>query len=415
MVQSATPSGIFEWIAKSCRVQTSDTATLRFAEMESQADYSLPEIHQSLDHNDSRHWHHRGMIWDYISSLEGAKRVLDVGPGDGWPSLLLARHFDEIVGIEPVQKRLDVCRANAKKMKVRNVQFEQMSACDMSFRSNSFDGAVAATSIEQTPDPLAALREVHRVLKVGGTFRLSYEALENVAEPVRETVSIKAGADDSYQIDYIVAWTDKAEERGYMINVIPRSENSKKRFMLWAERCKDDSFPHRDPRLERGLSRTIKGIRQAEVVSCNGYKLKHFKTLPLIKSLSRIGFTNIRRVAGGGWPAMQSAEELIKSRRIQAASPLMEEICRGGARVGILLPTETHGQLIMTKRRAKVKTEVKEPAKGKAKPQRKSATRKTGVAKSSGTGAKTTKKTTKKVTKKTAGKTAAKTTRATKP
>ncbi len=96
--------------------------------MESQANYSLPEVHLPLDHTDPRHWHHRGMIWDYIFSLEGATRVLDIGPGDGWPSLLIAKHFKELVGIDPAQHRVDVCRENARKMRIRNASFELMSA-----------------------------------------------------------------------------------------------------------------------------------------------------------------------------------------------------------------------------------------------------------------------------------------------
>jgi len=408
MAQGATPSGIYEWIVKSCHVQPTDTATLRYGKMESQADYSLPEIHQQLDHKDARHWHQRGMICDYVHSLEGAKRVLDVGPGDGWPGLLIARHFEEVVGIEPIQKRLDVCETNAKMMRVRNVRFERMSACDMSFRAGSFDGVVAATSIEQTPDPNAALAEVFRVLKVGGTFRLSYEAFENLAEPIREVVSIQRGRGNSFKIDYVVSWTEKAEERGYLIEVEPQSENSKKRFLMWAERCKDDTFPHRDPRLERGLTQTIQGIRKTEVQSCSGYKLKHFKTSSLIKTLTQIGFADIRRISGGGWPAMQCAEELIYSHRIQAAAPIMEEICRGAAKVGTTLPTETHGELIMMKRKAAAraagKVRGKPSAKAGAKPAKKTMTKKAAVKKKSkaAAGGKTTsKKTTKKTTKKT--------------
>jgi SAM-dependent methyltransferase len=45
------------------------------------------------------------------------------------------------------------------------------------FPDGSFDGITAASSIEQTPDPRATLRELHRVLKVGGRLYLSYESL----------------------------------------------------------------------------------------------------------------------------------------------------------------------------------------------------------------------------------------------
>ena len=113
MAREASPSGILEWIAGNLRPRKSDAASLRFERMESQSGARMPEVHLPLDPLDPAHWHHRGMIWDYVLSLEGAERVLDIGPGDGWPALLLAPHFKEVVGIEPGARRIDVCRANA--------------------------------------------------------------------------------------------------------------------------------------------------------------------------------------------------------------------------------------------------------------------------------------------------------------
>lgn len=351
MPKDATPTGIFEWLSRQCRSKATNASQLRYERMASQAAYSLPEVHKPLDHRNPGHWFHRGMIWDYVLSLEGAERILDIGPGDGWPSLLLARHFKEVVGIEPGATRLEVCRANAKKMRIRNADFEAMSACEMSFRPSSFDGIVAATSIEQTPDPAAALREVFRVLKVGGTFRLTYEAFESLAEPVREAICVAPGAEGIFLIDYIVAWTEKAVEQAFLIEVKPLAESNRKHLELWAKRCEQDQYPHRDPRLERGLVRTIKGIRRAEILNVQTFKLRHFKTQSLVRTLEKIGFVDVRPIAGGGWPAQQCGIEMIQSRRVEAAAPLMEEICRGAARIGIAMGSEQHGNVIARKPR----------------------------------------------------------------
>ncbi|MCK4306485.1 MAG: class I SAM-dependent methyltransferase, partial [Candidatus Eisenbacteria sp.] len=318
MQRDATPSGIFEWIGQNCRPKAANAQTLRFERMESQAGHKLPEVHLPLDHRDALHWHHRGMIWDYVLSLEDATRVLDVGPGDGWPSLLIAQHFKEVVGIEPGPKRTEACRANARRMHVRNAQFETMSACDMDFRTSSFDGVVAAMSIEQTPNPTAALSEIYRVLKVGGTLRMTHEVLEWIAEPVREVISVQPGIEGSYLVDYVVSWMEKAEEQVFLLEVVPLTDGNKKRLELWAKRCKDDLYPHRDPRLERGLAQTIKSLRKAEILKAQSFKIHHFKSQSLVHTLSRIGFTDIQFIAGGGWPAQQCALEMIRSHRIEA-------------------------------------------------------------------------------------------------
>ena len=351
MPKDATPSGIFEWISRQCRLKTTDASELRYERMASQAAYSLPEVHKPLDHRNPSHWFHRGMIWDYVLSFEGAARILDIGPGDGGPSLLLARHFKEVVGIEPGPTRLEACRANAKKMRIRNAHFEAMSACEMSLRSNSFDGVVAATSIEQTPDPTAALQEAFRVLKVGGTFRLTYESLETLAEPVREAIRISSGAEGVFLIDYIVSRTEKAVEQAFLLVIKPLSESNQRHLELWAKRCENDPYPHRDPRLERGLVRTIKGIRRSEIMNAHTFKLRHFTTKSLVRTLEKIGFVDIRPIAGGGWPAQECGIEMIQSRRVEAAAPLMEEICRGAARVGISMGSERHGNVIARKPR----------------------------------------------------------------
>ncbi|MCK4411993.1 MAG: class I SAM-dependent methyltransferase [Candidatus Eisenbacteria sp.] len=346
MARDSSSSGILEWITGNVRPRAVDSAHLRFERMESQSSGRLPEVYVPLDPLDPVHWHHRGMIWDYVLSLEGAQRILDVGPGDGWPSLLLAPHFKEVVGIEPGPQRIAVCRANAGRMRLRKVRFEEMSVCAMDFPAGSFDGVVAATAIEQTPDPKAALREIHRVLRPGGVLRMSYEALEQQAEPVREAVSIRQGEEGRYAIDYVIAWRDSAEERGYLVEVVPENQASRKRLATWARRCLADTFPHRDPRLERGMAETVKSLRKGEIRAAQAFRIQHFKTARVIRTLEEAGFGEVRLIAGGGWPAFQIARELKRSRRLPAAAPLMEELCRGAARLGLVLETTRPGQVI---------------------------------------------------------------------
>ena len=101
--------------------------------------------------------------------------MLDVGPGDGWPSLRIAADFDEVVGIDPSPRRVRVQRRNAARLGIDNVTFLEMDVLDMSFADASFGGVVAASSIEQSDDPALALAEVYRVLQPGGSLAMIYE------------------------------------------------------------------------------------------------------------------------------------------------------------------------------------------------------------------------------------------------
>ncbi|MFH1144969.1 MAG: class I SAM-dependent methyltransferase [Candidatus Eisenbacteria bacterium] len=349
MFRETSPSGILESILSRVRPGPSDAAHLRFERMESQADLRIPEIHIPIDVRDPEHWARRGLIWDYVQSLDGASKVLDVGPGDGWPALLLAPHFHEVVGIEPGPRRVESCRANARRMRLRKVRFEQMSACRMDFEDGIFDGAVAATSIEQTPDPAAALREIHRVLKPGGVLRMSFEVLEEQPEPVREVVSIRGGDEGVYWIDYTIVWRDQARERGIVVEVQPASDVQASRLAMSARRCKEDRHPCRDPRLERGLAATVRGIESSEIRSARTFHLSHFRTDRLLATLRRIGFDDVRSIVGGAWPARRIAQELVAGRRIPAAAPLLEELCRSAAAMGIAMETARSGQILARK------------------------------------------------------------------
>ena len=143
--------------------------------MESQSGECLAVLYQPLDHTRRTHWHDVAIVSAFARAMGDAGSVLDVGPGDGWPSLRMADRFSRIVGIDPSPKRVRVQRENAARLGILNVEFLVMDAEAMSFGDASFDGVCAASSIEQCDDPAAALAQVHRVLRPGGTLAMVFE------------------------------------------------------------------------------------------------------------------------------------------------------------------------------------------------------------------------------------------------
>jgi ubiquinone/menaquinone biosynthesis C-methylase UbiE len=124
------------------------------------------------------HFADRGAAHDFSQAVGGG-RVLDFGPGDGWPSLIIAPYIDEVIGVDASLKRVQVCTENAKRLGIANASFIRVPAGQtLPFAEGEFDGVMASSSIEQTPDPAATLAELWRVLKPGGKLRMFYEALE---------------------------------------------------------------------------------------------------------------------------------------------------------------------------------------------------------------------------------------------
>ncbi|MFZ5815924.1 MAG: class I SAM-dependent methyltransferase [Bacillota bacterium] len=154
--------------------------------MESQSGRSLPVVYQPFDAGRRGHWHDRGAILDFREAVGGGD-LLDFGPGDGWPSLLVAPLARSVTGVDGSLRRVQVCRQNADRLGITNFRAAHCRAGEpLPFPDNSFDGAMAASSLEQTPDPAAALRELYRVLRPGGRLRIRYESLEGYRGQERE-------------------------------------------------------------------------------------------------------------------------------------------------------------------------------------------------------------------------------------
>jgi SAM-dependent methyltransferase len=170
---------LFDWITVELDPVPTTTEQLLYEHMASQSGHSLPIIYQPFDPAARGHWCDRGAAFDFVAATrsQGA-RVLDFGPGDGWPSLIIAPWVTEVVGVEGAQRRVAVCSANAERLDIRNASFQYVApGAPLPFEDGSFDAVVAATSVEQSLDPRATLAEFYRVLRPGGRVRLHYESL----------------------------------------------------------------------------------------------------------------------------------------------------------------------------------------------------------------------------------------------
>lgn len=100
---------------------------------------------------------------------EAAGRTLEIGAGTG----LNLRHYPEAV-TELVLAEPDAHMAARLRDKVgasgRRANVVQASAERLPFEDGSFDSAVATLVLCTVPDPVAALRELARVLRPGGRF-----------------------------------------------------------------------------------------------------------------------------------------------------------------------------------------------------------------------------------------------------
>jgi SAM-dependent methyltransferase len=99
--------------------------------------------------------------------LTGARRVLDVGCGDGQITRLAARvpGVESAVGIDPTWNQIRVAAARGDA-----TGFARAGADRLPFPAAAFDAVVACLVFEHIDDVDAAIAEIARVLEPGGRF-----------------------------------------------------------------------------------------------------------------------------------------------------------------------------------------------------------------------------------------------------
>ena len=102
-----------------------------------------------------------------FAAVGKSERVLDIGCGTGNVALLAARRADEVCGVDPAPRLLEVARERAATEGSR-VDFVRGTAADPGVDPASFDVAVAVFSMIFAPDPAAAVAGVFRTLRPGG-------------------------------------------------------------------------------------------------------------------------------------------------------------------------------------------------------------------------------------------------------
>jgi SAM-dependent methyltransferase len=140
-----------------------------------------PTSHYSLGSTDAEH---ERLIWQASrlaplterlfreAGIGPGQRVLDLGSGVGDVAMLVGRLVGpsgEVVGVERDAHSIRRATARMAEAGLRNVSFTESDVTQIA-NDKPFDAAVGRFILEFLPDPLAALRSVHRLVRPGGVF-----------------------------------------------------------------------------------------------------------------------------------------------------------------------------------------------------------------------------------------------------
>lgn len=100
-------------------------------------------------------------------------KILDLGCGIGfWLVEFSQRGFSNLYGADLSPNSLEIARQRCKSYDL-NVNLSEQNAESISFESASFDHVNCQGVVHHTPDPHAAINEIGRILKPGGTASIS--------------------------------------------------------------------------------------------------------------------------------------------------------------------------------------------------------------------------------------------------
>ena len=118
-------------------------------------------------------------------ALKPRDRLLDVGSGDGFWTARFASHCDQIVGLDPDEGLQTLARRFHSRP---NLLYVRGFAERLPFPDASFDKVTSVSCLEHFADPMQGLREMARVLRLGGRLAVSVDSLlpENSESSFRE-------------------------------------------------------------------------------------------------------------------------------------------------------------------------------------------------------------------------------------
>ena len=111
-------------------------------------------------------------LYEYLADqvdVDSHARILDVGAGRGYVTLLLAGRLPaaSLVGIDFSDTQVRAAERLRKQRGHHNCRFERGNAMSIPFANDCFEAVITVGSIKHWPDAQRGVREMHRVLAPG--------------------------------------------------------------------------------------------------------------------------------------------------------------------------------------------------------------------------------------------------------
>ena len=129
--------------------------------------------------------------------LQEGDTVLDLGSGGGIDVFIAAKKVGprgRAIGVDMTREMIEKAQKNARKTNLTNVEFRPGEIENLPVETESIDRVISNCVINLVPDKGRAFREIHRVLKPGGSFVVSdIVAIGEIPEEIKKDMELWAG------------------------------------------------------------------------------------------------------------------------------------------------------------------------------------------------------------------------------
>lgn len=143
--------------------------------------------------------------------------VLEIAPGPGYLAIEIAKLIGcRMVGVDISSTFVRIANENAQKAGLE-IAFEEGDAADLPLPADGFDFVVCTAAFKNFTQPVAALDEMHRVLKPGGTALIVDLRKDFSPQAIRDYVKGKGLINGA-----IIKWTFNSmlRKRAYTVDSI---------------------------------------------------------------------------------------------------------------------------------------------------------------------------------------------------
>ena len=108
----------------------------------------------------------------FLALLPTQWTVADIGTGTGYLLPALARHFERVVGVEPVGRMMEAAKQRVERLDLKNVDLRSGDLEQLPIEQASIDLALAVLVLHHVAAPTDALSELYRISRAGGVVLL---------------------------------------------------------------------------------------------------------------------------------------------------------------------------------------------------------------------------------------------------